>query len=85
MVDKQYEAQRQQAVEDPAVEDKASDRAHRMSQQRLMTIYRLVTENSIGEQIVALHGRKRDLADSLDGGEMSAKLDADALLELLKG
>lgn len=70
----------------PAVEDQASDRAHRMGQQRPVTIYRLVTENSIEEQIVSLHGRKRDLADSLlDGGEISAKLDADALLELLKG
>ncbi|WP_296183117.1 DEAD/DEAH box helicase [Pseudomonas sp. UBA1879] len=70
----------------PAVEDQASDRAHRMGQQRPVTIYRLVTENSIEEQIVGLHGQKRDLADSLlDGGEISAKLDADALLELLKG
>ncbi|NBB11621.1 DEAD/DEAH box helicase [Pseudomonas sp. SLFW] len=70
----------------PAVEDQASDRAHRMGQQRPVTIYRLVTENSIEEQIVGLHGHKRDLADSLlDGGEISAKLDADALLELLKG
>ena len=70
----------------PAVEDQASDRAHRMGQLRPVTIYRLVTENTIEEQIVALHGRKRDLADSLlDGGELSAKLDADALLQLLRG
>ncbi|QLF93822.1 DEAD/DEAH box helicase [Pseudomonas sp. ABC1] len=70
----------------PAVEDQASDRAHRMGQQRPVTIYRLVTENTIEEQIVALHGRKRDLADSLlDGGDMSGKLDADALLQLLRG
>jgi hypothetical protein len=70
----------------PAVEDQASDRAHRMGQQRPVTIYRLVTENTIEEQIVALHGRKRDLADSLlEGGEISAKVDADALLQLLRG
>lgn len=70
----------------PAVEDQASDRAHRMGQQRPVTIYRLVTEGTIEQQIVALHGRKRDLADSLlDGGEVSGKLDADALLKLLKG
>jgi SNF2 family DNA or RNA helicase len=70
----------------PAVEDQASDRAHRMGQQRPVTIYRLVTENTIEEQIVALHGQKRDLADSLlGGGEVSGKLDADALLSLLKG
>ncbi|MCG4456014.1 DEAD/DEAH box helicase [Pseudomonas sp. MMS21-TM103] len=70
----------------PAVEDQASDRAHRMGQQRPVTIYRLVTEHTIEEQIVALHGKKRDLADSLlGGGEVSGKLDADALLSLLKG
>ena len=70
----------------PAVEDQASDRAHRMGQQRPVTIYRLVTENTIEEQIVSLHARKRDLASSLlEGGEMSGKLDADALLALLKG
>jgi len=70
----------------PAVEDQASDRAYRIGQQRPVTIYRLVAENSIEEQIVGLHARKRDLADSLlEGGEMSAKLDADALLALLAG
>jgi hypothetical protein len=70
----------------PAVEDQASDRAHRMGQQRPVTIYRLVTENTIEEQIVALHQKKRDLADSLlEGGEMSARLDAEALLGLLRG
>ncbi|AOE82753.1 DEAD/DEAH box helicase [Pseudomonas sp. TCU-HL1] len=70
----------------PAVEDQASDRAHRMGQQRPVTIYRLVTENTIEEQIVALHQKKRDLADSLlEGGELSARLDAAALLRLLRG
>lgn len=70
----------------PAVEDQASDRAHRMGQKRPVTVYRLVTENTIEEQIVALHAKKRDLADSLlEGGEVSGKLDADALLDLLRG
>lgn len=51
-----------------------------------MTVYRLVTENTIEERILALHGEKRDLADSLlEGGEVSARLDAEALLRLLKG
>ncbi len=70
----------------PAVEDQASDRAHRMGQQRPVTIYRLVTENTIEEQIVALHRKKRELADSLlEGGELSVRMDADALLRLLRG
>ena len=69
----------------PAVEDQASDRAHRMGQLRPVTIYRLVVQQTIEEQIIALHAQKRDLADSLlEGGDVSAKLDTTALLRLLK-
>ncbi len=70
----------------PAVEDQASDRAHRIGQDRPVTVYRLVTKNSIEEMIVELHGEKRDLASSLlSGSEMSGKISAEELLELLKG
>ncbi|MFC4653970.1 MULTISPECIES: DEAD/DEAH box helicase [Rheinheimera] len=69
----------------PAVEDQASDRAHRMGQQRPVTIYRLVTKGTIEEKIIALHQQKRDLADSLlEGGEMAARLNATELLKLLQ-
>ena len=69
----------------PAVEDQASDRAHRIGQLRPVTVYRLVAEHTIEEQIVALHAHKRDLADSLlEGGEVSARLDAEALLSLIR-
>jgi len=69
----------------PAVEDQASDRAHRIGQQRPVTVYRLVAEHTIEEQIVALHSHKRDLADSLlEGGQASARLDAEALLDLIR-
>lgn len=69
----------------PAVEDQASDRAHRMGQLRPVTIYRLVAQQTIEEKIIALHAQKRDLADSLlEGGDASAKLDTAALLRLLK-
>jgi SNF2 family DNA or RNA helicase len=69
----------------PAVEDQASDRAHRMGQLRPVTIYRLVTQQTIEDKIIALHAQKRDLADSLlEGGDASAKLDTAALLRLLK-
>jgi SNF2 family DNA or RNA helicase len=56
-----------------------------MGQQRPVTIYRLVAEHTIEEQIVQLHGAKRDLAHSLlEGGDMSGKLDTEALFQLLK-
>ena len=68
----------------PAVEDQASDRAHRIGQRRPVTVYRLVSNNTIEAKIVDLHGRKRDLADSLlEGSEMSARMNLDDMLALI--
>jgi SNF2 family DNA or RNA helicase len=68
----------------PAVEDQATDRVHRIGQQRPVTVYRLVTENTVEEKILKLHETKRDLADSLlDGTDSSGKLSADDLLALI--
>ncbi|RMG84954.1 MAG: ATP-dependent helicase [Bacteroidetes bacterium] len=68
----------------PAVEDQATDRAHRIGQERPVTVYRLVAENTIEEKILELHAKKRDLADSLLAGtDVSAKLTAKDLMGLL--
>jgi SNF2 family DNA or RNA helicase len=68
----------------PAVEDQASDRAHRMGQTRPVTIYRLVMEGSIEEKILSLHAHKRDLADQLlEGSSQGGTLDVDELMALL--
>lgn len=70
----------------PAVEDQASDRAHRIGQKRPVTIYRLVAKHTIEEKIVDLHHQKRDLADSLlEGADMSGKVTTDQLLQLISG
>ncbi len=69
----------------PAVENQASDRAHRIGQTRPVTIYRLVAENTIEQKIVKLHEHKRDLADSLlEGSDMSGSMSADQMLELMR-
>jgi SNF2 family DNA or RNA helicase len=69
----------------PAVEDQASDRAHRMGQQRPVTIYRLVARHTIEEGIVDLHRHKRDLADSLlEGSDVSARMSPDDMLAMLQ-
>lgn len=69
----------------PAVEDQASDRAHRMGQKRPVTVYRLVAKDTIEDKIVALHHQKRDLANSLlEGGELSGKMSVDDMLALLR-
>ena len=68
----------------PAVEDQASDRAHRIGQTRPVTIYRLVTEGTIEEQIVDLHRHKRDLAQRLlEGADATGRLSTAELLDLL--
>jgi SNF2 family DNA or RNA helicase len=68
----------------PAVEDQASDRAHRIGQTRPVTIYRLVMEGSIEEKILALHASKRELADDLLAGTGTGPaLGLDELMALL--
>jgi SNF2 family DNA or RNA helicase len=69
----------------PAVEDQASDRAHRIGQERPVTVYRLVTRNTIEEKILALHQNKRDLAGALlEGGDISGRISAEELLKLIQ-
>ncbi len=69
----------------PAVEDQASDRAHRIGQQHPVTVYRLVAQHTIEEKIVKLHRDKRDLASSLlDGSDISGKISTEDLLQLIR-
>jgi superfamily II DNA or RNA helicase len=69
----------------PAAEDQAMGRAHRIGQQRPVTVYRLVTAGSVEERIVALHQDKRELAEGLLAGQDSASpLAAGELIDLLK-
>ena len=66
------------------MEDQASDRAHRIGQQRPVTVYRIIANNTIEEKIVDLHAQKRDLADSLlEGAEISARMSLNDMLALI--
>jgi SNF2 family DNA or RNA helicase len=70
----------------PAVESQATDRAHRIGQQRRVTVYRLITKQTIEEKIVELHHKKRTLARSLlDGSGAAGKLSATELVQLIEG
>ena len=51
----------------PAVEDQASDRAHRIGQRRAVQIHRLVCEGTLEDRIANLLEKKRDLAESVVG------------------
>lgn len=48
----------------PAVEDQATDRAHRIGQHRTVYNIRLITRDSIEEKVLALQGRKRSVIDA---------------------
>jgi SNF2 family DNA or RNA helicase len=68
----------------PAVEDQAADRAHRIGQERPVFVTRLVAEDTVEERILALQQQKRMLAAVvLDSAEQAATLTRDDLLALL--
>jgi hypothetical protein len=66
----------------PAVENQASDRAHRLGQNKPVTIYHLLAKNTIEEKIQNLHQWKRDLADQLLSG--NDKLTTFSVQELIQ-
>jgi SNF2 family DNA or RNA helicase len=51
----------------PAVEAQAADRAHRIGQDKPVFVYKLVTEQTVEERILALQDKKRALADGVYG------------------
>jgi superfamily II DNA or RNA helicase len=48
----------------PAVEDQATDRAHRIGQERVVTSYKLITRGTVEEKILALQNKKREVIDA---------------------
>lgn len=68
-----------------AVENQATDRAHRIGQKNVVTVYRLIMKDTIEERIIELQNKKKELADQLlNTGSLSApSLTKEELLELL--
>ncbi|MGP9539749.1 DEAD/DEAH box helicase [Brachybacterium sp. AOP43-C2-M15] len=69
----------------PAAENQAVDRAHRIGQERQVMVYRMIAEDTIEEKVLALQRRKAELFDALtDGGDaFRAAVTAEDLRELL--
>jgi len=68
----------------PAVEAQATDRAHRIGQDKPVFVHRLIARGTVEEKIVALQVRKAELARALlAGGTRALELDAALIDELL--
>jgi superfamily II DNA or RNA helicase len=68
----------------PAVEDQAADRAHRIGQDKPVMVYRLVARDTVEERILALQDRKRALAEAaLSEAGGAVAITRDDLLALL--
>ena len=69
----------------PAVEDQATDRAHRIGQTKVVTSYKLITRDTVEEKILLLQNRKREIIQATIGGEeeFAAALNWDEIQELL--
>ncbi len=70
----------------PAVENQATDRVHRLGQKNSVSSYKLITLNTIEEKILELHKRKRGLVKEIISRDedMMAKLTWEEVLELLQ-
>lgn len=69
----------------PAVEDQATDRAHRLGQTRVVTSYKLITRGTVEEKILNLQRKKRELiaATLTDEGALAGNLTWEEITELL--
>jgi superfamily II DNA or RNA helicase len=70
----------------PAVEAQATDRAHRIGQDRVVTAYKLICSGTVEEKVLALQDNKRALlADVFEASDAAAaRLDLDDLRDLLR-
>ena len=70
-----------------AVQNQATDRAHRIGQKNVVNVYKLIVKDTIGENIMKLQEKKRELADQILEGENlnGSSLTREELVELLTG
>lgn len=70
----------------PAVEDQATDRVHRIGQDKIVYVYKISTQGTLEEKIAKILERKRKISDEIIGPATSRGLDwsREELLEILK-
>ena len=66
----------------PAVENQAADRAHRIGQKNPVTVYRLIASDTVEERVLELHKEKKEIAEDVLDGTGSASLSPAQLMRL---
>lgn len=71
----------------PAIEDQATDRAHRIGQQNIVEVIKLIAKDSVEENIIRLQEDKRELINKVISGEeigsnVIGKLSRDEIIDL---
>ena len=68
----------------PAIENQATDRAHRLGQKRVVSVIRLISSHTIEEKILKLHETKQQLTgDILEGTSDSYSLTYEEIMDLI--
>jgi hypothetical protein len=71
----------------PAAEDQATDRAHRIGQDKAVFVYKLISEDTVEDKILGMQKSKKELAESIYSGKGQEKgpgITSDELTTLLK-
>ena len=66
----------------PAVENQAADRVHRIGQKNPVTVYRLIAQDTVEERVLDLHKEKKAIAEDVLDGASSSALTPDELMKL---
>ena len=68
----------------PAVENQAADRVHRIGQKNPVTVYRLIAADTVEERVIELHREKKALAEDVLGEAGFAALTPEQLMGLFR-
>lgn len=69
----------------PAIENQATDRVYRIGQKQNVLVYHLIARNTVEENIIRLHYKKHNMAESiLEGTDACLSMSADTLISLFK-